>query len=127
MAVTYAFIFTLYVFLNGAYAGSVANLMAAFCVLINELTPDHKMVETLAIHITVVVALCLGSIYLIYANPLDLLPILSMFIARTSELQNHQQRLRFGYLFSGVVWISYIAATSLYGMFIMECLRWVSI
>lgn|GEM_PF-5110278 len=120
-----AFILMTYIFyVEGAAAAVATSAICALCTLINIAIPQSKLEATFRLRLALVAVLCVVAGCFTVRGFLELLPFISMLIARGGETLKSAQHVRYGYACGGVIWLTYVAALGNPLILALEAVKW---
>lgn len=100
-------LYGVYMVVIGGLSGGLACFIAGIGGLVQIVTPEDKLEETIKLRLAVALILSLAAVIVSVRSPGDILPILGLIIARFVETQKNPQHIRIGFLVSATPWAAY--------------------
>lgn len=97
--------FLLFWLVRGEMTAVYMGLAALFGTVLQYLTPEHKLKQTLYVRIGLCFILAILGFHISYNNPSDLLPLLAFSLGRASETFSKSLNIQIGYCFSCLTWL----------------------
>ena len=98
--------YSVYFFLKEAYSGCFGSMIAFLGTVTQVVVPEKYLDRTLKLRAGIAVALAICGMVVFWGAE-SMLPLLAMIIARMSEIQSCQQRIRIGFLCAQSVWLAF--------------------
>lgn len=118
-----ALLFALYLWSHQAESAMYAALIVALGALLQASFPDRLLEKTKILRIGIAMALSLGAIALSAGSSADALPLIGVIIARLSDTQHTQQKIRSGYLLAQLCWFSYAMQQGIWLLLLSETMN----
>ena len=110
------FFFSVHLYFMQSFVGAYAVMIAVLSGLVQVILPEGLMKKTALIRNILASAFALIGVAFLAQQTTDVLPLISVVLARFSEAQENPQHIRLGFIISMLMWLYYTFENGLYLM-----------
>lgn len=118
-----ALLFAVYLWSHQAESAMYAALITALGAVIQACFPDRLLEKTKILRIGFALLLAGVAMIISAGSALEALPLIGVIIARLSDTQHTQQKIRNGYLLAQLCWFSYAMQQGIWLLLLSETMN----